>query len=242
VSGERSCPACGEPLYGWIKVDGAGRAGTTGYVVDRCERCGLGQTRDLAPGTSTEGNGRPPIALGDLPASSDPHATLESARAAIEPGRSVELELPNRDSLQAGIGGNHWAALELPAQRLHLTPRSLDLLLERHGLEATRKRQPLLGRNQLWMWQTLLNGFTFHSNFARDALRGRLTPRNARSVPSFAIDAIVSTLGALPVALISIPLELVAALARRGGELIVSVAARGGEPAVAPLYDRSHGS
>ena len=181
-------------------------------------------------------------ALGDLPASSDPHATLESARAAIEPGRSVELELPNRDSLQAGIGGNHWAALELPAQRLHLTPRALDLLLERHGLEATRKRQPLLGRNQLWMWQTLLNGFTFHSNFARDALRGRLTPRNARSVPSFAIDAIVSTLGALPVALISIPLELVAALARRGGELVVSVAARGGQPAVAPLYDRSHGS
>jgi hypothetical protein len=92
------------------------------------------------------------------------------------------------------------------------------------------------------MWQTLLNSFTFHSNFARDTLRGRLTPRNARGVPSFAIDAIVSTLGALPVALISIPLELVAALARRGGELVVSVAARGGEPAVAPLYDRSHGS
>jgi hypothetical protein len=238
-SAEPRCPACGEPLYGWVKVDSADR---TSYVVDRCEACGLGQTRALAPAASTEGNGRPPIGLADLPASTDPHATLENARAAIEPGSSVEIKLANRDSLQAGIGGSQWAALELPAQRLHLTPRSLELLLERHGLEATRRRQPLLGRNQVWMWQTLLNSFTFHSNFARDVLRRRLTPRTARSLPSFAIDAVVSVLGALPVALVSIPLELVAALVRRGGELVVTVTAQGRRPVEAPVYDRSHGS
>ena len=229
-------------MYGWIKVESRDRRSRESFVVDRCEACGLGETRELTPQARTEGNGRPPIAIADLPRSSDPDATLGSAASGLRSGESVELRAPNRDSLQAALGGDQWAALELPAQRLHLTPRSLDLLLERHGLEATRRRQPPFGRNQLWMWQTLLNGFTFHTNFAREALRRRLTPRTARSLPAFAIDALVSALAALPIALIAVPLELVAALARRGGELVVTVAARQLQPPGAPLYDRSHGS
>jgi hypothetical protein len=146
----------------------------------------------------------------------------------------VELRAPNRDSLQAGIGGEQWAALEVPPQRLHLTPRSLKLLLGHHGLRAARVRQPLLGRNVGWMWQTLLNGFTFHTNFARDVIGGRLVPRNARSLVTFTIDAIVSTLAALPILIIAVPLELAAAAARRGGVLVVTVAA---EPAAAPAAE-----
>ncbi len=215
---ERRCPACGEPLYGWVKVDVAG-GDPPGYVIDRCESCGLGVTRGVP----------------------EPEAVFESARRGLSSGATTEMRLPNRASLQAGIGGDQWAALKLPTQRLHLTPRSLQLLLERHGLVASRVRQPPFGRNQRWMWQTLLNGFTFHTNFARDVLRGRLTPRTARSLPRFAIDALVSILAALPLALVSIPLELGAALARRGGELEVTIAPSR-EAATAPLYDRSHGS
>jgi hypothetical protein len=229
-------------MYGWVKVDSRHGRSVDSFVVDRCEECGLGETREPTAQAPTEGNGRAPIALADLPRSSDPDATLESAASGLRPGESIELRAPNRDSLQASLGGDQWAALELPAQRLHLTPRSLDLLLERHRLEATRTRQPPFGRNQLWMWQTLLNGFTFHTNFAREALRRRLTPRTARSLPAFAIDALVSALAALPIALVSVPLELAAALARRGGELVVTVAARQLQPPGAPLYDRSHGS
>jgi hypothetical protein len=227
-------------MYGWVKVES--RESAESFVVDRCEACGLGVTRELTTHARADGNGRPPIALADLPRSSDPDATLESAASGLRAGESVELRAPNRDSLQAALGGDQWAALELPAQRLHLTPRALDLLLERHGLEATRTRQAPFGRNQLWMWQTLLNGFTFHTNFAREALRRRLKPRTARSVPAFAVDALVSALAALPIALVSVPLELAAALARRGGELVVTVAARQRESPRAPLYDRSHGS
>jgi hypothetical protein len=229
-------------MYGWIKVESRQRGSAESYVVDRCERCGLGETREPAAQARTDGNGRPPIALADLPHSSDPDATLENAASGLRRGESVELRASNRDSLQAALGGDQWAALELPAQRLHITPRSLDLLLEPHGLEVTRRRYPAFGRNQLWMWQTLLNGFTFHTNFARDALRRRLTPRTARSLPAFAVDALVSALAALPIALISIPLELGAALARRGGELTATVAAREVQQPGAPLYDRLHGS
>jgi hypothetical protein len=199
----RPCPACGEPLYGWIKVGAADPRSEQSYVVDRCERCGLGVTRDLPR--------------------EDP--TVAGARSRAEEGDGGEIRVPNRDSLQAGLGGDRWAALDLPAQGLHPTPRSLGPLLERQGLEATRVRQPPFGRNQLWMWQTLLNGFTFHTNFARAAVAGRLTPGTARNPAAYAIDALVSILAALPVAAVAVPLELLAVLARRGGEMIVSVRA-----------------
>jgi hypothetical protein len=213
-----NCPACGEPLYGWVKLDD--RSTGVSYVVDRCEECGLGVTRGVP----------------------EPDAVFASARRGAGRGTAIEMRLPNRASWQAGIGGDRWAALELPTQRLHVTPRSLALLLRRHGLEALRTRQPATGRNQMWMWQTLLNGFTFHPNFARDVVRRRLRPRTARGWPSFAIDAVVTVLAAVPIALIAIPLELLAVAARRGGELVVSVGLAEAEPATAPLYDRSRGS
>jgi hypothetical protein len=195
------CPACGERLYGWIVARAADPRRRERYVVDRCESCGLGVTRG-PEGERAE--------------------LLEHAGSRLRPGEALELTAPNRGSLQAGIGGEHWAALELPAQRLHLTPRSLELLLASQGLALARLRQPLLGRNQLWMWQTLLNAFTFHDNVAVEVLRGRLTPRTARSRTALAIDVVVSLLAGLPVAIASVPLEVAAALTRRGGLLAVT--------------------
>jgi hypothetical protein len=213
---ERRCPACGQPLYGWIAVAASDPELRRTFVVDRCEECGLGVTRGAG----------------------DPEQILERASAESMRSRTLEIRAPNRASWQAGIGGDRWAALELPDQRLHLTPRALPLLLDRHGLEAVRVRQTPLGRNQIWMWQTLLNGFTFHTNFALAVLRRRLTLRTARGLPSFAIDAVVSALAALPIALVSVPLELLACLARRGGELAITLARSGSAPDadhVAPL-------
>ena len=69
------------------------------------------------------------------------------------------------------------------------------------------------------MWQTMLNGLTFHPNFAREARAGRLRPSTSRGRFVFAIDAVVTVLGAPLVLLLSAPLELGASLARRGGEL-----------------------
>jgi hypothetical protein len=167
------------------------------WILDRCEACGLGMVRD-GPG---------------------PDTVLEGERDVVR--------VPNRRSWQAGLGGEHWAAVDPPRQPAYLTPSSLALLAGRARIQVSSVRQPALGRNQLWMWQTMLNAFTFHDGFATEALNGRLTPRNARSAPAFAVDAIVSVVAALPVALISVPLELAAVLARRGGLLEARLASRG---------------
>lgn len=70
------------------------------------------------------------------------------------------------------------------------------------------------------MWQTLVNGLTFHPNFAREVRAGRLRATTARSRLTFAIDCVVTALAAPLVLLASVPLELVSALAGRGGELV----------------------
>lgn len=201
------CPLCGRPLYGWIALPPRGAEASVGMplaesaaperVIDRCEDCGVavehGHQVDLA-------------------------AEWRAARAPGA-GNGPAAPLPNRASLQAAIGVQGWAAVDLAPGSLMLTPRSLELLAEANGAPAPRLRRPLWGPGQAWMWQTLLNGLTFHPNFAREVLAGRLRPANARSRSAFAIDAVVTVLGAPLIALVSVPLELVASLLGRGGEL-----------------------
>jgi hypothetical protein len=209
--GEGPCPLCGRPLFGWIKLPPLNGDASVGLpsgghpderVIDRCENCGVAVERDRAV---------------------DLQAEWEAiCRPANGGGR--EIAIPNRASLQAAIGVEGWAAVDHSPGRLLLTPRSLELLAEANGERLERVRWPLWGRSQGWMWQTLLNGLTFHPNFAREAWAGRLRPANSRGRFHFAADALASLLAAPLVALVSVPLELIASLARRGGE----IAARAG--------------
>ena len=84
------------------------------------------------------------------------------------------------------------------------------------------------------MWQTILNSFTFNENFAREARARRLRPGAGRGRLAFAIDTLVTVLAAPVVALVAFPLELIAALAGRGGELIAVAAPADQEPAPRP--------
>ena len=193
-----ACPACGEPLFGWLLME-RGRSGANDRVVlERCERCRLGVAADLG--------------------SANAAAELLGSAYPISDSR-LELRVANRASVQASLGGEHWAALE-PRRRLYPTPESLPRLAAAAGLEIEELRFPRRGRAQAWMWQTILNAFTFHENFAREVRAGNLRPRGAVERLKFAIDTAVTALVAIPVAIVSAPLELFAALAGRGGELV----------------------
>jgi hypothetical protein len=76
------CPACGEPLFGWIDS----RPGLGG-AVSRCESCGLGVVG--GPGSTEE-------------------ALRELDRLGTERG----VTIVNRGSFSAWIGGAGWAGLE----------------------------------------------------------------------------------------------------------------------------------
>ena len=168
-------------------------------LIDRCEDCGSG----IEQGS--------PVDL---------TAELEALTVSTDGGDRTVVA-PNRGSLQAAIGGDGWAALAEWDGRLLLTPRGLELLLERNGLERRRPAFPPWGANQRWLWQTVLNGITLHPNFATEALAGCLRPSNARGRFSYLADAVASALATPLVALITVPMEALAALVGRGGRMIV---------------------
>jgi hypothetical protein len=171
-------------------------------VLDRCERCGA---------AVEDGSG--PVDL---------QLELRALQTTLADGTSA-LVTPNRRSWQASLGGEGWAAIDVHPGRLLLTPDALRLLAERTGVELGRQSSPRFGANQAWMWQTLINGLTFHPNFAREVRAGRLRPSNGRSRIAFAVDCVVTVLAAPLVLLASVPLELIAALSGRGGELVAAV-------------------
>ena len=167
-------------------------------LFDRCEDCGTGIER-----------GREPVDLA---------AELAAVTIADEGGRLL-LDAPNRASWQATLGNDGWAAVPESPARLLLSRRGLTLLAERNGAEPDGAGCPPWGRNQRWMWQTLLNGITLHPNFATRVIRGELRPGTSRGAFAFAADCVASALAAPLVALLSVPLEALAALVGRGGRL-----------------------
>lgn len=76
------CPACGEPLFGWID----NRPGLGGPV-SRCESCGLGVV-------------------------GDPGSAEEALRELDRLGGQESVTIVNRASFSAWIGGAGWAGLE----------------------------------------------------------------------------------------------------------------------------------
>ena len=197
---DRRCPACGEPLYGWLQLGTpAGPA-----LLERCENCRLGLAAGLGSDDVT-------------------NELLASARNL--PDGHLELRTANRDSWQGRLGGVNWAALE-PGRGLYPTPRALELLCEREGLTVVRAGTPRWGRGQVWMWQTIVNAFTFNQNFALGVRARLIRPVGGLAARlKHAIDAVVTVLATPLVLLVSVPLELVASLAGRGG-VLVAVAAR----------------
>ncbi|MGI9556641.1 MAG: hypothetical protein ACR2N5_01735 [Solirubrobacterales bacterium] len=186
------CPACGSTLYGWVKIKAAEGPEP---VLDRCESCGLAVTR------------------------ADQPVDVRAELAGISRGPG-EYAAANRRSWQSSLGEGHWAALD-SQHRIYLTPRAATLLFEQEGLEIGRISYPRSGRNIGWMWQTLMNALTLRDNFARDARAGRIRPEGSRQRTAYGIDMVVTVLAAIPVTLLTGPLELLAALFRRGGEMVI---------------------
>jgi SAM-dependent methyltransferase len=148
----------------------------------------------------------------------EPEAALRRIRGWLHPGGRLVVAVPDLASVQARIGGDRWFHQDVPRHRTHFTPRGLAALLERTGFAIDRSRHLLVEQNPLGMWQTLLNRLTAERDFAF-----RLIKRDLAEVPSStrARDVAVTALAGLPLALLAVPLELAAGVARRGGSMVV---------------------
>jgi len=114
------CPACGEPLFGWIDE----RHGLAGPV-SRCESCGLGVVR--TPGSAEE-------ALRELD-------RLGSGQAA---------RIASRAGFSAWIGGAGWAGLEPEARYLFTVEAVRRLVAGRDQVVRSARWSPGAGIATMW--------------------------------------------------------------------------------------------
>ncbi len=114
------CPACGEPLFGWIDS----RPGLAGPV-QRCESCGLGVVGE--PGSVAE-------VLAELD-------RLDS---------SGTMRIANRGGFSAWMGGAGWAGLERGASYLFTVESVRRLVAHRDQVVASTRWSAGAGIAAMW--------------------------------------------------------------------------------------------
>jgi hypothetical protein len=114
------CPACGEPLFGWVGA----KAGLAGPV-RRCESCGLGVVGDPAGGEE---------ALREL----DRLRTDDTIR------------IENRASFACSLGGAGWSGLQPEARHLFTVEAVRRLVARRDQIVKKRRWIPGAGLAATW--------------------------------------------------------------------------------------------
>jgi hypothetical protein len=114
------CPACGEPLFGWL-----GAQPGLGGTVRRCESCGLAVVGEV---------GDAQAALEDL----------DSLR------RGEALRIANRASFGCSLGGPGWAGLAPGTRHLFTAESVRCLVGRRDQVVASTRWAPLAGLALTW--------------------------------------------------------------------------------------------
>lgn len=68
----------------------------------------------------------------------DPGEAIRQAARLLVPGGTVVVAVPNNDSLQAQLFGDHWLHLDMPRHLAHLSTRSLRRGLRENGFKIER--------------------------------------------------------------------------------------------------------
>ncbi|HET7484454.1 MAG TPA: hypothetical protein VFJ64_03680 [Solirubrobacterales bacterium] len=114
------CPACGEPLFGWIDS----RPGLAGPV-SRCESCGLGVVGDAG-------------------------SLAEALAALDRRDEANRVRIANRASFSAWIGGAGWAGLEPGSRYLFTVESVRRLVANRDQVVAKVRWSPGAGIATMW--------------------------------------------------------------------------------------------
>ena len=114
------CPACGEPLFGWIDA----RPGLAGPV-SRCESCGLGVV-------------------------GGPGSTADALHELDRLGSGQALAILNRGGFSSWIGGAGWAGLTPEARYLFTPEAVRRLLAGRDQIVKSARWAPGRGISTMW--------------------------------------------------------------------------------------------
>ena len=104
----------------------------------------------------------------------DPAATLALARRLLRRGGVLYVCVPNRDSMQADVGGTHWCYADIPHHVTHFSLEGLAAIMRRAGFGALTPHWWNAEYEVFGWYQTLLNLLTgSHNYFYNRAKKGR---------------------------------------------------------------------
>jgi SAM-dependent methyltransferase len=129
----------------------------------------------------------------------------------------VQATVPNLDSLQARLFGQHWLHLDVPRHLFHFTPATLRALVERAGLREVGLGTVAIEYDLFGVIQSLLNVLCHRPNVLFERLTAREMPPGTRRfdlVTSWAMLPFFGTFGLAHCAL--------AGLIGRGGTLTIT--------------------
>jgi SAM-dependent methyltransferase len=146
-----------------------------------------------------------------------PCATVERLLKLLKPGGHMIIAVPNLASWQARLFGRRWFHIDAPRHLFHFSPKALQLLLKRQGLEPVRRWNLELEIDLFGWTQSALNLVLSQPNVLFDVVtrRGR-THRLTEIVASVGLGGVI-TLASAPI----VPIA-----ASRGCGAIMIVAAR----------------
>jgi SAM-dependent methyltransferase len=70
----------------------------------------------------------------------DLHDYLDSMKKLLAPGGRIFIAVPNYKAADADVYKTYWAAYDVPRHLYHFSPRSMDLLMQKHGMLVEDKR------------------------------------------------------------------------------------------------------
>jgi hypothetical protein len=114
------CPACGEPLFGWLAEQES-----LGAAVRRCESCGLGVIGESA-------------------------GTAEALAALERRGGEERARIVNRASFACSLGGAGWAGLEPGEHYLFTVEAARRLVADRDQVVRRRRWVPGASLRLTW--------------------------------------------------------------------------------------------
>lgn len=68
------------------------------------------------------------------------HDYIERLKGLLKPNGKIFIAVPNYSSLDSSIYKLYWAAYDVPRHLYHFTPKSIDALMQKHGLKIIAKK------------------------------------------------------------------------------------------------------
>jgi SAM-dependent methyltransferase len=69
----------------------------------------------------------------------EPNKYIDTLKRILKPGGKILIAVPNYTSRDAEVYREHWAAYDVPRHLYHFSPRAMEALIEKHGLQIEKK-------------------------------------------------------------------------------------------------------